>query len=263
MYIEHPVFQQPEDESIVISQYMSFAKFVSLLNTKSLYFTRADKFKDNFEGSYPARDVQEREQLANQLIATMKIPKSQHGTIRALVERDREKNPKINKNLRKYILINCWHMNEHESHAMWRLYPKSDEGLCIRSTYKKIKDCLSKIPDDVFIGQVKYIDHSKGALDSGNKLSPFIHKRKEYEYEQEIRAIISKLSDIKKRKINSNIDTVEHGIYVPVDLKKLIDEVRIAPASQKWLADTVRAIIDNYDYKFKVLPSSLDENPLF
>lgn len=55
MYKEHPVFQQPNNENIKIWRYMDFTKFMSLLDTKKLFFTRADKFEDPFEGSWPKK----------------------------------------------------------------------------------------------------------------------------------------------------------------------------------------------------------------
>ena len=44
MYIEHPDFEQPKDESTKVWRYMDISKFLSLLETSSLYFTRSDKF---------------------------------------------------------------------------------------------------------------------------------------------------------------------------------------------------------------------------
>ena len=49
----------PKDENIPLWRYMSFSKFVDLIDTSSLYFSRLDKFIDKFEGhvnSYTERD---------------------------------------------------------------------------------------------------------------------------------------------------------------------------------------------------------------
>jgi hypothetical protein len=46
VFKEHRVFQKPEDENAKIWRYMDFTKFVSLLDTKSLYFTRVDRLGD-------------------------------------------------------------------------------------------------------------------------------------------------------------------------------------------------------------------------
>lgn len=47
-----PGITTPEDTAC-LWRYMSFEKFVSLLATKTLFFTRADKFDDPFEGFTP------------------------------------------------------------------------------------------------------------------------------------------------------------------------------------------------------------------
>lgn len=48
MLLELPGIELPDDADF-LWKYMSFEKFVSLLGTKSLYFTRADKFEDPLE----------------------------------------------------------------------------------------------------------------------------------------------------------------------------------------------------------------------
>ena len=52
MLPELPGIELPDDADF-LWKYMSFEKFVSLLGTKSLYFTRADKFEDPLEGFIP------------------------------------------------------------------------------------------------------------------------------------------------------------------------------------------------------------------
>ena len=46
MYEKHPVFFQPDDEEIKVWRYMDFTKLISLIDSRRLYFTRADKFND-------------------------------------------------------------------------------------------------------------------------------------------------------------------------------------------------------------------------
>ena len=56
MYEDHPNFSPPEPGA-VLWRYMDFTKFVSLLDTQSLYLARADQLSDPFEGSFPALNV--------------------------------------------------------------------------------------------------------------------------------------------------------------------------------------------------------------
>ena len=63
MYEEHPIFIQPENEDIKVWRYMDFTKLVSLIDSLRLYFTRADKFEDPFEGSFPKINVAARRKV--------------------------------------------------------------------------------------------------------------------------------------------------------------------------------------------------------
>ena len=58
MYKEHPVFEKPENENTKIWRYLDFTKFVSLLDKSALFFTRADRLNDPFEGSYSKVNIQ-------------------------------------------------------------------------------------------------------------------------------------------------------------------------------------------------------------
>ena len=58
--------------------------------------------------------------------------------------------------LRKGSFACTWHMSEHESAAMWKLYARTEEAVCIRSTYARLQKAL---PDDVYLGRVQYIDY--------------------------------------------------------------------------------------------------------
>ena len=60
MVEEHPVFIAPENIEIKVWRYMDFTKMISLIDTRRLFFTRADLFSDPFEGSYPKINVEAR-----------------------------------------------------------------------------------------------------------------------------------------------------------------------------------------------------------
>lgn len=120
---------------------MDFTKFVSLIDSRRLYFTRVDKFDDPFEGSWPRINV----------LARNEIPEDIHSDNREAFANAMGKMGQINKQLPKYVAVNCRHMNEHESAAMWKLYLKSNEGIAVQSSYNKLRDCI--IDDEqVFVG---------------------------------------------------------------------------------------------------------------
>jgi hypothetical protein len=62
MYKEHPSFLKPQGNKVKTRRYyMDFTKFVSLLEQSELFFARADKLGDIFEGAY-RRKMSNREQ---------------------------------------------------------------------------------------------------------------------------------------------------------------------------------------------------------
>ncbi len=249
MYKEHPVFEKPENENVKIWRYLDFTKFVSLLDTKSLFFARADKLSDPFEGSYPEFNILLRP-LVYQDLLKENFYKMQ------------EQFKTFNKEIRNFTFINSWHMNEYESAAMWKLYLKTDEGVAIQSTFKRLTECFNEYEKDVFIGKVKYIDYKTEWLPEGNSFYPFLHKRKSFEYEHEIRAIIQ-IFPVKNNKLDLTQEISDSGIYVSVNLDKLIERVFISPTAQTWFIDLINSIAKKYNLEKEVVQSSLAERPVY
>jgi hypothetical protein len=251
MYEAHPIFIQPQNENSKVWRYMDFTKLVSLIDSRRLYFTRVDKFGDPFEGSWPRMNVIARQQIPDS------IPEEGRDNFIKSMENMRE----FSKNWPRYNAINCWHLNEHESAAMWKLYLKSDEGIAICSSYAKLKRCLID-EDTIFLGVVKYIDYETEWIQDGNVLAPFVHKRKSFEHEQEIRALIAKWP-VGEHELDFTKETISHGVQIKVDIETLIERIYIAPSSPAWFADLVKAIVNRYGYTFEVVHSRLYEQPVF
>ena len=246
MYKEHPVFEKPENENALIWRYMDFTKFISLLDKSSLFFARSDKLDDPFEGSYSKANVRLRPEVYKD------IPQDMLKKISSYFEV-----------IRRFTLINCWHLGEYESAAMWRLYLKSNEGIAVRSTFNLLKDCFQSEEQDVYIGKVKYIDYETEWMPEGNTFYPFVHKRKSFEHERELRAIIQKIGIKEDKTLDTSTPLFRQGAYIPVNLSRLIDKIYIAPTSPEWLGDLIRSVIEKYGLDKQVVQSSLDEAPVY
>lgn len=251
MFEPHNTFIQPKDENIKIWRYLDFTKLISLFDSRRLYFTRCDKFDDPFEGAYPRLNVEARKYVPEDL-----PEKEQIEYLEAM-----NKLSEINKNWPRYMAVNCWHANEHESAAMWKLYLKSDEGIALQSTYARYKKSI--IDDEkVFIGQVTYIDYDKDGIEGSNILGPFVHKRKSFEYEKEIRGLVSKwpyeggILDFTK-------DTIDHGLQIKVDIETLIERIHVAPNAPRWFKSLVDNAARKYGYNFEIIQSQLNNKALF
>lgn len=252
MYQEHPVFVQPGNENVKVWRYMDFTKLVSLIDSRRLFFTRADKFEDPFEGSWPRINVLARQQAPADLPDA-----SRENYLNAMASLGRFTKQYVKRNA-----INCWHMNEHESAAMWKLYLKSDEGIAVQSTYTKLRSSITD-NEPVYLGVVKYIDYESEWIDAGNAMTAFVHKRKSFEHEREVRAMVCKWPESSSEELDMTYETIGNGIEVKVDVERLIERIYIAPSAPSWFADLVRALIQRYGYKFDVMHSKLNQQPLF
>ena len=79
---------------------------------------------------------------------------------------------------RRSHLINCWHLSEHESDVMWKLYSGNDKSIAIRSNLQRLIDSLKANDERVWIGQVEYEDFNNWLpknrhFDSDNILQTF------------------------------------------------------------------------------------------
>ncbi len=261
-YKEHPVFEKPEDENVAIWRYLDFTKFVSLLDRRALFFVRADKIAelDPFEGMYTKFNI---------AIDNLRFEDIPHAVlnkkgIKDKVVFDGLRTAQINlrehvKNTRHLIIINSWNISGHESAAMWKIYLKSDEGVAIQSTYKKLcKSLKAHADDEIYIGKVKYIDYESDIIPYGNSLAPFLYKRKSFEYEQELRALIGK-SPQTKGGLDWSRELFEFGQYVSVDLEILLDKIFVSPTAPQWFYELVVSMTDKYDIDVEVKQSSLAE----
>lgn len=248
MYEEHPVFEKPSNQNIKVWRYMDFTKFVSLLNSESLFFSRADKFEDPFEGVYSQANKILRPEVYSD------IPNQQLFF---------EKIDFINRKIREHTLINCWHINEHESSAMWKLYLSSNEGIAIQTTFGKLCESFSNTEDEVFLGKVKYVNYETDWIPEGNTFSPFLFKRKSFEHEHEVRAIVQIFSQEfrTENSIDINSPIYEYGKNIEVDLQILIENIYISPTSPKWFVDLIRSVLEKFQLNKNVVQSQLYNNP--
>lgn len=116
---------------------------------------------------------------------------------------------------------------------------------------------------NIFIGKVDYDVESIGSqnqIEVPEDLSVenllhylYFYKRKPFEYEQEVRAIID-ITSI------SRDGTYESGKHLEIDVKTLIgkdSEVIVSPHADEWIAGTLELIVKRCGFQFTVNRSEL------
>lgn len=248
MYKQHSFFKSINDED-KIWRYMDFSKFMDLLENRSLFFCRADKFKDKFEGSYSKFNQQVRP------IVYSGINPNEYDSY---IKRHQFFAQYSTKN----TYISCWHINEVESDAMWDLYCQCKESIAIQTTFSNLKRCFNNTDKDVYIGTVNYVDYNSSWIPEGNSFSPFLYKRLNFSHENELRAIIQEYTVIDDV-IVPNQPLFDYGLNVSIDMDELIQNIYVSPLAPEWFFNLIKSIIDRYEIHANVLHSTLSETPVY
>ena len=243
---DHPCLRQPDDKTLRLWRYMDFTKFVALISTQKLFFCRLDLFEDPFEGSYS------RANIALRPIVYKDWPKDR-------LEKFTPVMSDIAKWLREWTFVNCWHANEFESDAMWRLYARDEKAVAIETNYDTLSNIL---PENVFLGLVNYIDYDTQWLPEGNSLYPVMHKRKSFEYEREVRAVIQNIP-IDGNNARTGLRNDDVGLYLDIDVEKLARYVYVSPSSPEWFRELTEQMTKKFGLSCEVVKSNLYSKPVY
>lgn len=143
---------------------------------------------------------------------------------------------------------------------MWKLYAKTNEAVCVQTTFRKLRDAIGT---DARVGMVRYVDYETDWIPESNPLAPFLYKRKSFEHEHEVRALIPP-ADIPNILRGVSPANVEPGKWVMVDVAKTIERVFIAPDAPDWFLELVRQVTIRYEHgALPVVRSALAQAPSY
>lgn len=219
--LEHPCFPQPGNTSVRVWRYLDLPKFIWLLEHRKLYLSRLDLLNDPHEGTTPRllamlRDQQLREFGAEQLVTQI---------------------PSINRQSRRSLYVNCWHLGNSESEAMWRLYCPNDGGVAIQTTYERL---VASVANDPFcyIGSVTYIDYETQGFPLNNAFYPVMHKRASFAHEQEVRLVktLSEYWGLPERESPP-------GVTIDWEPETSVEAIYVNPYAPEFFHDVVCSVV--------------------
>jgi hypothetical protein len=253
-FMERPYDVPPADAHLW--RYMDFAKYVSLLSTRALYFCRADQFEDIYEGAKgpKRRKVSWDNHYLTFFRDAILHPPPGHSVDKSENEVEEEARRLLSqleaggRASRATTFISCWHESDHESAAMWRLYSRYlPNALAIRTSLRGLYHALGRNPH-IQIGRVHYLDMNK---EYAGVNEAFWRKRSSFQHEREVRAIAT------------DFRSTEFGKMIKCDLAELIEQVFVSPEAPRWLFDVVNAVNEKFGVRVSVTESSLLEEPFF
>lgn len=236
---------------------MNLGKLLSTVQRAALYFRRLDGFEDQYEGIF-TQPMHENINLIT-LKSLIHLPQEE-------IQRDFQQLRDMllqqlldAKDSRKKFYINCWHLNEEESSAMWKLYTAQSESIAICTTFEKLSNIL---PKEIFLGKVRYIDYRKDYIGLDNALWQSINKRKSFQHENEVRAVLYTWPDtFTKHEWIERAD--EKGFYIKCNINNAIDRVYVSPSSDPEFRNVVAKVLRMYGINAPVVQSEVDAPPAY
>ena len=106
------------------------------------------------------------------------------------------------------------------------------------------------------------MDYGHDVFPDGNFIRAFLYtKRKSFEHEQELRAVIQAIypgSDPV-----AGCDPYADGLLVEIDLRMLIQCIYVAPTSETWFKTLIERIAKKYGLDVSIQHSDLARDPLY
>jgi hypothetical protein len=237
-------------------RYMDFAKFAALLKDRSIYFARADQLGDPWEGAKGAIPNKPRWDQHYLRFFRESLRNPPPGVDFNLSDKEVEK--EANRLLSEFAsagerdlrrtYVSCWHENEFESEALWRLYcPPQSPGIAIQTTLSALNASMGNDPS-IQIGRVRYVDfrsHFAGINEA------FFRKRQSLSHEREVRAVI-----------RPNGET-SLGVLRPAVLPALLKAIVISPFAPSWFEPLLREVMTRFGADAPTKPSDLLLQPFF
>lgn len=251
----------PENLDIRVWRYMAVERFESLLD-EGIFFARSHLFEDQREGSATHR------QAWSKLWPPLMVQSKSTGE-RKLIGEFFADHGRWD---RQWVCVSCWHMNDAESDAMWKLYAPAGKAVCVQSTFRRLDESLRSVMTEPvapwpMVGVVRYIDHATDLIPSEAILAKYFHKPREYAHEREVRAVLWDLpvdEESVPRRIRNEAVPENDGWPLPVaDLNHLIERVYVAPQSSPDLETRVRAAMEANKVTAPLLRSSLETPPVY
>ena len=271
MDLDTAVTTNPNSDDTPIWRYMDLSRFVAVLATRSLWFSKIAGLRDDpYEGFCRAACI--RLSAAEDVGPKWVTHTDPEGTAQIsaaeMIARFTRLAAGDCENAPEHLYVNSWCLAE-ESMAMWQIYGLRGTGVAVKSSVDRYQRAakFDVRPEQYTLGPVSYhaditscaalqYDFTRGAVPLPGPslwariLGVGFHKRACYEYEREWRSALYQDSQPSVT-----------GCAIPFDLDALIEEVYVGPRAEAFLPEVVESIMGRFDLNKPLKVSSLLRPP--
>jgi hypothetical protein len=207
-------------------RYLKFSRFVWLLQKKQLWLSRSDLLGDPWEVSLAGDQL--KHVISRHPMTTLPLTgvKRETAVVRA---------KRIIPLWRRQLFVNCWSNADHESHALWRVYCGSAEGIAIQTTLPKLQASVGQIP----VLKVSY-EIPGSRKQTPTRLDLVTKKRPMFAYEQEVRIVLSTENE------KADTETEVGGKALDWNPQENVESIRVHPEADGAFMETVKAVVQGY-----------------
>jgi hypothetical protein len=222
-------------------RYMSFSRFLWMIQRKQLWLSRTDKLEDPWELAVTGDEI-------TRLMLRAPSPSSTEPNSETPAERTK----RITELWRTTTFVNCWCALNYESHALWRVFCGPKEGVAITTNWATLTATAENIP----VVEVDYTRYG-GQVRTPTLEKVSIRKRQMYDYEHEVRLIAH--SDTP----NPRLIQGEFGFQLPFEPRDLVLGIVVHPEADESFYEVVGAAVDTYaaDIISRIQWSTMKEAP--
>jgi hypothetical protein len=266
---------------------ISLETFIDLLHNKRERYVRPACWDDTFEGYLFSKlyDEIEQKKIIEEMYYNV-CPRNYVSTINNILNLEHSK---------YFVYGQCW-SKEADSDALWRIYSYGEHSIQIESTEELLNRMLSRgNASKYIIGEVNYDVNTEEDLihkqilqqkDSLSIYEPFLHKRKAFEHEKEVRVLIDdirwnqmtklsgmgatwnidkdmdklqtdeeRIDEIEKRLrgyLNHwNENVIPDNFYIEnINLNAYIMGVTVNPFAEPWYVELIESLCEKAEIKF-------------
>jgi hypothetical protein len=246
-------------------RYLSLDKLIDVLSTNELFFSPLAGFStsDPFEGYLPSVAFDANASLYRRYVLDLEIAhqkgaeyretkgypltEAEQIMLRSSLEDLRSTLPALLPAIAKATVVNCWHANDDESEAMWRIYADNGKAVAIETTLDSLRDSIKarEVSHVVHIYPVKYLDFFDTSIQPADcvvegHLVPLL-KRLSYQHEREVRAFISKIAPDARIGADPAFWKAE-PMRLPIAVDTLVKAIHVSPYATEPFPSSVEAI---------------------